>query len=73
MTDHKPMPVSGYTPQLQSNIDLANIATAPSMATNAGDGYRDETLNHINRNDVPSPSQLAFAVPCRDLMHAHAE
>lgn len=24
MTDHKPMPVSGYTTQSQSNIDLAN-------------------------------------------------
>jgi hypothetical protein len=24
MTDHKPMPVAGYTPQSQENIDLAN-------------------------------------------------
>lgn len=24
MTDHKPMPVAGYVPQSQSNIDLAN-------------------------------------------------
>ena len=24
MTDHQPMPVAGYTPQSQSNVDLAN-------------------------------------------------
>jgi hypothetical protein len=24
MTDHKPMPVAGYVPQSQENIDLAN-------------------------------------------------
>ncbi len=24
MVDHAPMPVSGYTPQSQSNVDLAN-------------------------------------------------
>ena len=24
MSDHQPMPVAGYTPQSQSNVDLAN-------------------------------------------------
>ncbi|TXH57566.1 MAG: hypothetical protein E6Q97_04310 [Desulfurellales bacterium] len=28
MTTHNPMPVSGYTPQSQSNVDLANEGKA---------------------------------------------
>jgi len=32
MTDHKPMPVAGYTTQSQTNIDLANRFADPDLA-----------------------------------------
>ncbi|WP_445505021.1 Acb2/Tad1 domain-containing protein [Microvirga sp. G4-2] len=52
MTDHKPMPVSGYKPQKQAAIDLAN----------EGKALEERVLRYLDRLQRIPPAATSEAV-----------
>lgn len=54
MTDHKPLPVAGYTPQSRSNVDLVN----------EGKQLEERVLRYIEKveSHIPAGEQRRFLV-----------